>query len=155
QRYFGTTAAGLSLDQAALLAGLVENPSLYDPVTNPAAAVQRRNLVLARMAQLRYISQRAAAAAAPAPLGLHYSAQPPRDGCAGAASTTGWLPNYVRAEMRTATASSWSWHEPNTTGGMTIRATMTIQDQAAAQRAVSFMLPTPPCGSNPGRNAAA
>ncbi|HEY7323452.1 MAG TPA: transglycosylase domain-containing protein [Streptosporangiaceae bacterium] len=155
QRYFGTTAAGLTLDQSALLAGLVENPSLYDPVTNPTAAVQRRNLVLARMAQLHYISKRAATTAERAPLGLHYSVQSLRDGCAGAAPATAWFCDYVVAEMRTNPAFRQAWHELNTTGGLTIDTTMSSRDQAAAQNAVSFMLPSPPSGYNPGRNAAA
>jgi len=155
QRYFGTTAARLSLDQSALLAGIVENPSLYDPVTSPAAAAQRRNLVLARMAQLGYVSQRAAAAAEKAPLGVHYSALSLLDGCAGAAPTTAWFCDYVIAEMRTNAVFSRAWHELNTTGGLTISTTMSSQDQAAAQNAVSFMLPSPPSGYNPGRNAAA
>src|SRR5215469_2482716 len=114
QRYFGRPAAGLSLDQSALLAGLVENPSLYDPLTNPAAAVQRRNLVLARMAQLRYISHPAAAVAQRAPLGLHYSVQSLRDGCAGAAPATAWFCDYVVAEMRTDPALTSAWRELNT-----------------------------------------
>lgn len=155
QRYFGTTAAGLSLDQSALLAGLVENPSLYDPLTNPAAAVQRRNLVLARMAQLRYISRPEAAAAERAPLGLHYSVQSLHDGCAGAVPTAAWFCDYVIAEMRTDHAFSRAWHELNTTGGLTIDTTMSSQDQAAAQNAVTFMLPPPPSAFNPGQNAAA
>ncbi|MDR3034266.1 MAG: transglycosylase domain-containing protein, partial [Kitasatospora sp.] len=48
--YFKRTASKLSLAQAAMLAGMVENPSAYDPVTYPANALQRRNTVLARMA---------------------------------------------------------------------------------------------------------
>ena len=154
QRYFGTTAAGLTLDQSALLAGLVENPSLYDPLTNPAAAVQRRNLVLTRMAQLRYISRPAAAAAERAPLGLHYSAQSLRDGCAGAAPTAAWFCDYVVNQMRTDPAFGQAWRQLNTTGGLTIDTAMSSQDQAAAQNAVSFMLPPPPSGYNPGANAA-
>jgi membrane peptidoglycan carboxypeptidase len=155
QRYFGTTAARLSLDQSALLAGLVENPSLYDPLTNAAAAVRRRNLVLARMAQLGYISHHVAAAAERAPLGLHYSPQSLRDGCAGAAPATSWFCDYVVAEMRTDPAYRQAWHQLNTSGGLTIDTTMNGQDQAAAQNAVSFMVPAPPSRYNPGRNAAA
>src|SRR5689334_6036559 len=51
ETYFGTTAANLSVTQAATLAGIVENPSLYNPVKNPGLALTRRNTVLARMAQ--------------------------------------------------------------------------------------------------------
>src|SRR6516225_10108551 len=51
ETYFSTSAAKLSVPQAALLAGIVENPSAYDPVRHPGLALTRRNTVLARMAQ--------------------------------------------------------------------------------------------------------
>src|SRR5260370_1265531 len=56
ERYFGTSAAALTLPQAALLAGIVQNPSAYDPMTNPSAALTRRNNLLARMAHLNLIT---------------------------------------------------------------------------------------------------
>lgn len=48
--YFGTHADRLTLDQAAMLAGLVQNPAATDPVHYPLIAVERRNVVLERMA---------------------------------------------------------------------------------------------------------
>ena len=53
QRYFSTPAAKLTLPQAAMLAGIVENPSQYNPLGTAAevlATQNRRNTVLARMA---------------------------------------------------------------------------------------------------------
>src|ERR1700761_4588432 len=49
ETYFGTTAAKLTVTQAATLAGIVENPSAYNPRKNPGLALTRRNTVLARM----------------------------------------------------------------------------------------------------------
>jgi len=155
QRYFGTTAAKLSLSQSALLAGMVQNPSLYDPLSHPQAALQRRNLVLGRMTQLHYISTAAAAAAEQAPLGVHFSVQSLQQGCANASATTAWFCDYALAELRTNPVYGAAWRELNTIGGLTIYTTMNSQDQAAAQGAVSFMVPAPPSGFNPGRNAAA
>jgi membrane peptidoglycan carboxypeptidase len=156
QRYFGTTAARLSLDQSALLAGMVQNPSGYDPVTKPSAALKRRNVVLARMAQLHYISRQAATAAARAPLGLHVSIPPLQQGCTSAVSATAaWFCDYVVAELRTNPAYRIASQDLNTIGGLTIRTTMNSQDHAAAQNAVSFMVPPPPSAYNPGQNAAA
>jgi membrane peptidoglycan carboxypeptidase len=156
QRYFGTTAARLSLDQSALLAGMVQNPSAYDPVTSPKAALQRRDEVLARMAQLRYISNQEAAAAEHAPLGLHFSVPPLQQGCMSTVSpTTAWFCDYVVAELRTNPAYRMAWRDLNTIGGLTVQTTMNSQDQTAAQDAVSFMVPPPPSGYNPGQNAAA
>jgi len=156
ERYFSTTAAHLTLTQAAMLAGLVQNPAEFDPLAHPAAAVARRNVVLARMAQLHDISGRAAAAAEKAPAGLHFSTLSFQEGCTSAsAATAAWFCDYVLAELRTNPAYGSAWRQMNTTGGLTIHTTMNPQDQSAAQNAVSFMLPPPPSGYNPGANAAA
>jgi penicillin-binding protein 1A len=47
--YFGHGASVLTLPEAALLAGIPSDPSLYDPATNPKAARQRRREVLQAM----------------------------------------------------------------------------------------------------------
>ena len=52
KHYFNTTAAKLNLAQAAMLAGLVRNPVATSPVKHPAQAIERRNTVLDRMAEL-------------------------------------------------------------------------------------------------------
>jgi len=49
ETYFSKQARNLTLDQAALLAGLPQAPSIYDPFRNPAAALARRNEVLHAM----------------------------------------------------------------------------------------------------------
>ena len=54
--YFSKPASRLTLDQAALLAGLPQAPTVYDPVTNPRAARARRNEVLQAMWKNGYIS---------------------------------------------------------------------------------------------------
>ncbi len=52
EHYFGTSAKKLTLPQAAMLAGLVQNPTGFDPVAHPGAGIARRNVVLDRMAEL-------------------------------------------------------------------------------------------------------
>jgi penicillin-binding protein 1A len=54
--YFSRPVWRLSLGQAALLAGLPQAPSEYNPALNPRAALARRNAVLAKMARLGYIA---------------------------------------------------------------------------------------------------
>ena len=54
--YFSKDASDLTLVQAALLAGLPQAPSVYDPITNPHAALARRNEVLQAMWKNGYIS---------------------------------------------------------------------------------------------------
>ncbi len=71
--YFSKPVWKLSLAQAALLAGLPQAPSEYNPILNPATARERRNDVLRQMAKLGYVSRDRAEAAATAGLGLDVS----------------------------------------------------------------------------------
>jgi penicillin-binding protein 1A len=57
QTYFSKPAKDLNLTEAALLAGLPQAPSEYNPFLDPKAALIRRNEVLAAMAEEGYISQ--------------------------------------------------------------------------------------------------
>ena len=54
--YFNKRAADLTLAESALLAGLPQAPSDYNPFRAPGAATARRNEVLRKMADLGYIS---------------------------------------------------------------------------------------------------
>ncbi|HKU56512.1 MAG TPA: transglycosylase domain-containing protein [Gaiellaceae bacterium] len=54
--YFSKDASALTLVQAALLAGLPQAPTVYDPLTNPQAALARRNEVLQALWKNGYIS---------------------------------------------------------------------------------------------------
>ena len=66
--FFNESAYQLNLQQAALLAGLPQAPSQYNPFLYPAAALQRRNEVLGKMAELHYITHAQEATAKTAPL---------------------------------------------------------------------------------------
>lgn len=61
--YFGKDAPDLSLAECALLAGLVQSPSFYDPLTNLEAAKDRQAIVLDLMARDGYITAEQAEAA--------------------------------------------------------------------------------------------
>ena len=152
ERYFHTTAAKLTLPQAAMLAGMVENPSLDNPVTNPAAVIKRRNVVLARMAQLKIISEARAVAVGKQGLGLHLS--PLQSGCtSGSARSAAFFCDYVVSLLKQDNAFSQAWNTLNTSGGLKIYTTLSAQDEHAAKRAVNYMMPQPPNGANPGGNA--
>lgn len=56
QRYFGKPASSLTLSESATLAGIIRSPGRYSPVDDPGATVARRDLVLAKMRALGYIS---------------------------------------------------------------------------------------------------
>jgi membrane peptidoglycan carboxypeptidase len=155
--YFSTSAARLTLTQAALLAGVVEAPSRYDPIKNSKEALARRNEVLTRMQQLGRISKAAAHRAAAAPLGLHVSRKPIRQGCGTySGKYAAWFCDYVLAVMAHDRAYRQAYHELTLgAGGLTIHTTMSPQDQSAAQSAVNYEVPPPPSYVNPAGNAAA
>src|SRR5205823_11298113 len=71
--FFSRHAKDLTLDQAALLAGLPQAPSQFNPLREPGLALQRRNEVLQAMVKSRFISQDQGAAAMEKPLGLQRS----------------------------------------------------------------------------------
>jgi penicillin-binding protein 1A len=68
--YFDKSASQLSLGESALLAGLPQAPSDYNPFRAEGAAIARRNEVLRKMEDLGYISESEAAAAIAEPLQL-------------------------------------------------------------------------------------
>lgn len=68
--YFDKSASKLSLAESALLAGLPQAPSEYNPFRAEAAAIARRNQVLRKMADLGYVSDSEAAGAIAEPLQL-------------------------------------------------------------------------------------
>ncbi len=70
QFYFGKPVTDLKLQEAALLAGMVNGPK-FSPILNPEAALARRNLVLHRMAEEGKITPAEEQAAKKTPLGLH------------------------------------------------------------------------------------
>lgn len=68
--YFGKSCNQLSLEEGALLAAIPRSPTAYDPYVHPDLALERRNLVLERMAALDMISGTQRQIAATAPLEL-------------------------------------------------------------------------------------
>jgi len=71
--YFGQPVWKLDLPQAALLAGLPQAPSEYNPILHPGQARARRNEVLRKMASLGYVAPARARAAEASGLGLDVS----------------------------------------------------------------------------------
>ena len=66
--YFRAPLSDLTIGQYALLAGVTQAPSLYDPTVNPGAALERRAEVLASMVANRYITRAQATIAAAEPI---------------------------------------------------------------------------------------
>ncbi|PLX08599.1 MAG: penicillin-binding protein [Marinilabiliales bacterium] len=70
--YFDTTPNALNITQSAMLVGMVQNPSLYNPLKNPEGTLQRRNVVLGQMLKYDFITQEAFDTLKLMPLGIKY-----------------------------------------------------------------------------------
>jgi membrane peptidoglycan carboxypeptidase len=155
ETYFNTTAAKLTLPQAALLAGIVENPSGYDPFTQPAAALHRRNIVLNTMAQTGVLTNAQAAAAKKKPLGAQDAM--PDNGCTqSTAGSAAFFCDYVEQvfiQDSTAAKTPEARAKLLATGGLKIYTTLSPKDQSAAANAVNYTIPAYSNVYNPGGNA--
>ncbi|MEE1783877.1 transglycosylase domain-containing protein [Streptomyces sp. SP17BM10] len=141
QRYFAKDAKDLTLPEAAMLAGLVQNPSQYDPKLHPVAAQKRRDTVIDKMVENRHITAEQARQAKAAPLGLDY--RDPQNGCITAKAGMGFFCDYVRHVVKQDPAFGKSAAERKKLwdqGGLNIYTTMDPEKQAAAQKAVSDLV---------------
>ncbi|MFF8451706.1 transglycosylase domain-containing protein [Streptomyces leeuwenhoekii] len=134
QRYFSKSAKELNLQESALLAGVVQSPTRYNPVNDEAEATKRRNVVLQRMAEVGDITQAEAEEAKKAPLGLKVSR--PANGCITAVNDAGFFCKYVEKVFlsdpvfgKTREERAKLWNQ----GGLTIRTTLDPQAQEAVQ----------------------
>ena len=148
--FFSTTAKDLTLPQAALLAGLVNSPTFYNPAINPDNSMTRRNQVLGEMLRLRKINQAEHDQAVATPIELKIS--PERQGCANATMAP-YFCDYISHLILNNPE-----YGPNQTererrlyrGGLTIVTTLDSRLQAAAQEQVNGT-----AGANPDRWGAA
>ncbi|BAJ29447.1 MULTISPECIES: transglycosylase domain-containing protein [Kitasatospora] len=137
-RYFSKSAKDLTVPEAAMLAGLVQNPTAYDPIAHPQAAQTRRNTVINKLLEFKHITPEQAKAALDAPLGIKYSE--PQNGCITAQNGMGFFCDYVRhvikqdpAFGKTAADRQKLWSQ----GGLKINTTIDPDKQSAMYNAVT------------------
>ncbi|MDQ0381920.1 transglycosylase domain-containing protein [Amycolatopsis thermophila] len=137
--YFGTTPDKLTVPQAALLAGMVNNPSVYNPYTHPDQALRRRNLVIDAMVSTRTLTEADAATAKAAPLGvLPDGPDVPASTCLGAAPDAGFFCQYAESYLIQAGFTA----DQLETGGYVIRTTLDPRVSRIAKDAVDANVPT-------------
>ncbi|MFF1884092.1 transglycosylase domain-containing protein [Pseudarthrobacter sp. NPDC058196] len=147
--FFSTTAKDLTLPQAALLAGLVNSPTFYNPASHPDNSAVRRNQVLSEMLRLRKITRAQHDEAVAAPIELKIT--PQEQGCANAAMAP-YFCDYVSHLILNNPAFGQGGAERERRlyrGGLTIVTTLDSRLQAAAQSQVDGT-----AGANPDRWAA-
>ena len=133
--YFDEPAKDLTLPQAALLAGIPADPSLYDPVTHPGFARARRAAVLRALLDLGDIT----------PLAYRRSLQAPIPRDIHPQGTRGQAPyfaDYVKNQLIEAYGARTVFG-----GGLRVKTTIDLDLQKAAREAVAKWLP--PDGGGP------
>lgn len=121
RQYFGKGAADLTLAEAASLAAMPKSPVQYDPARYPDRNRERRNTVLALMAEQGYISKAQASAA---------QKEPVRTAANGELFNAHWIVDIVRVQAERAGI-------PVADGGYRIQTTIDPALQAAAQKALT------------------
>jgi penicillin-binding protein 1A len=131
--YFHHGARGLTLPEAALLAGIPADPNRYDPVTNPKAALMRRQLVLKAMLEQSMITpaQYAKANAVKLP-------KPDDVRLPGTEGPAQHFVNYVKQQLIDEYGSAEVFG-----GGLKVRTTIDLDLQQKARDAISKWLTKP------------
>src|SRR6202795_2733128 len=123
QFYFSKPAKRLTLDEAALLAGLPKSPSYYSPITHPDHALKRRNLVINSMLEDGNITAQQAAAARDLPIRLEVAHDPDS------------LAPYFVEEIRRYLEGKYGSDQVHE-GGLRVYTSLDMDLQRAANRAV-------------------
>jgi penicillin-binding protein 1A len=80
--YFSTTADSLKIEEAAVLVGMCQNPSLWNPILFPENAKKRRNIVLSQMERNNFITKSQLDSLSNLPIVLHYNPESHNEGLA-------------------------------------------------------------------------
>ena len=92
--YFSKEPIDLKIEESAMLVGMLQNSSLYDPIRRPEITKKRRDLVLMQMAKNNYISEKDKDSLQSIPLELNYTPQSHRQGLAT------YFRSYLRGFMK-------------------------------------------------------
>jgi len=129
--YFDKPVSQLTLPEAALLSGLPQAPSAYNPFINPDGARLRRNDVLKKMADLHYVTPEQAARAMASPLGVRHNAY-------YTTRREGYFFDYVQQELINRYGA-----DRVRQGGLKIYTTIDLKFQDAARKAIAGQLTQP------------
>ncbi|MBR1644275.1 MAG: penicillin-binding protein [Bacteroidales bacterium] len=133
--FFDKSPAELSVDEAAVLVGLLKAPTTYSPILHPENSLKRRNTVLYQMNRYDFLSDEDYAQLKELPIDMkHYTPQSHNDGLAT------YLREYLRSYMK-----EWCKHHKKPDGenydvhtdGLKIYTTIDSRMQAYAEAAVS------------------
>ncbi|WP_433158884.1 penicillin-binding protein [Kribbella sp. CA-247076] len=135
--YFGVHAAKLNLPQAALLAGLVKNPTGYNPTNNPKRAKERRDVVLRRMQELGIVTAKEAEDAIRTPVLDPAKVRNVPNGCAN--SKYPFYCDYIVAKLKENRAFGKTKEDAENyieTAGLIVRTSLDPRIQKAAEASI-------------------
>lgn len=140
RRYFSVPASELDPAQAATIVGLVRAPSYYDPLTNPEAARERRDVVLDRMAATGHLREQEAEEYKATDLAVDAT---PRGGSCYHSENPSFC-DYVMRWLRGSEELADTQEERDRIieqGGITVRTTLDGDMQAASKEAIERFVP--------------
>lgn len=143
RQYFSKSAADLSVAEAALLAGIPQAPGKWDPLRNPENAIVRRDVVLADMRELGYITQAQYDEAKATAIEDMLRPQTISSGCASA-GTAAYFCEYVVKELLNDETFGESIEQRRALllrGGLVVETTLDPTRQQAAYDAVTSTVP--------------
>lgn len=141
REYFGVPVEDLTLEQSALLAGVIQSPSRNDPRSNPEAAVQRRDLVLQRMLEQGLITPAQATWSTAVPLQLAESPPRPEQLPYAAPHFVDEVKNWLLRGSDVLGDTPAERREMLLRGGLEIVTTVDLDLQRKAEEAIAGVLP--------------
>lgn len=133
--YFNTTPDSLKIEQAALLVGMCQNPTKYNPLSKAEAATTRRNIVLDQMTKYRFIDKKTSDSLKALPLQINFQQEDHNLG----------LAPYMREYLRDNFLKKWCEENPKPDGtqydiyrdGLRIYTTIDSRMQKYAEEAMT------------------
>ena len=127
QVYFGKSVQKLSLPETAMIAGVIKSPGRYSPYADPAAAKIRRDTVLGQMEAQHFISPAAFAKAATSPIKV--------SGLKSTAVAAPYFVEWIKDQLGKKYGQEQIYR-----GGLTVRTTLDLTVQRAAELAIATSL---------------
>lgn len=141
-KYWGIDAKDLNIPQSAMLAGIVQNPSAFNPQRFPDQVIKRRNTVLGQMLKYGHITQKEHDKAVKTDLNLDLHGTP--NGCSAAKSKAQFFCDYVENVIKNDKTFGKTVEERVAflqRGGLTIKTSLNPDIQKVADKQIKSRVP--------------
>ncbi|SMX77667.1 MULTISPECIES: transglycosylase domain-containing protein [unclassified Brevibacterium] len=141
-KYWGIDAKDLNIQQSAMLAGIVQNPSAFNPQRFPDQVLKRRNTVLGQMLKYKHITQKEYDKAVKTDLDLDIHKTP--NGCSAAKNNAAFFCDYVENVIKNDDTFGKTVEERLAflqRGGLTIKTSLNPDIQKIADKQIKSRVP--------------